>query len=307
MTTPARWVLISTDVRLPRAQTFSLAALCQVGDTISVLVGAAMVPEHAAEVTKEKQRTFETLGREYMDQRDALMSRLFSDPGAGADWLARAMAVISAFEIQMNDRVVSSGVLSGASMHSIVHAARKVDFRQACIETLHRASLSPNTRVAVLSANWSEEFIRASLENPAHGVGLDVGRVELVANSLEFEAARTTGGMRLRRCQTPNDKERLLKGLLGGADLSVYVGDSVGDVPALLGAGVGIVMGRNALLGRVLERGGVDVCDLGRLLEEAGGGDAVAASASAGRAGSRARRVLYQTDTWKDVRQILGV
>lgn len=295
-----------------RVQTFSLAARCQVGDTISVLVGAAMVPEHAAEVTitKEKQRTFETLGREYMDQRDALMSRLFSDPGAGADWLARAMAVVSAFEIQMNDRVVSSGVLRGASMHSIVHAARKVDFRQACIETLHRASLSPNTRVAVLSANWSEEFIRASLENPAHGVGLEVGRVELVANSLEFnEAARTTGGMRLRRCQTPNDKGRLLKGLLGGADLSVYVGDSVGDVPALLGADVGIVMGRNALLGRVLERGGVDVCDLGRLLEEAGGGDPVreAASTSAGRAGSRSRRVLYQTDTWKDVRRILGV
>lgn len=305
---------------------------CTVGDTISHLVGSAMVPSvHGAGVVEEKERVYARLLRDYMTERNELVERLFSDDlrYQQQGWLEMFLDRLSHFETRRNDVVVASKILQGATMETISEAASKVVFREACVETLRRMMMSQGSRVAVLSANWSEEFIRASLEKE----GLDARKLTVVANSLEFEVADfendievesrvaidsegrsslssgvATGGMRVRRCQTPNDKDRLLKDLVMGQGgessecLSVFVGDSVGDVRGLLGAGVenhvGIMMGRNALLGRVLERSGVDVRDLGEegVFEEVGW-----------RLAAEGGRPVFRTDSWEDVMRILGL
>lgn len=308
---------------------------CTLGDTISHLVSAtkALQPAHVAE---EKDRTYAMLFREYMEERKELIDRLFdvtvevprtSMPGVPEDddgddgddgdircpkraWLAMFLHELSCFETRRNDVVLASGILHGATIESIAGAAQNVVFRDACIETLHRASVSVGTSVVVLSANWSEEFIRAALSNH-HGAcgGFDAARVEVVANALEFDAGVTTGGMRVRRCQTPNDKHRLLRGLVfdghgqHAQHPSVYVGDSVGDVPALLSANVGIVMGRNALLERVLERGGVQI----RSIDEIPGGTDGVEEWGMGTTGAGRPSVVWQTSSWEDVRCALGL
>ena len=300
---------------------------CTVGDTISHLVSAtkALQPAHVAE---EKDRMYAMLFRQYMEERSELVDRLFdvsveaprrSMPGVSEDgdtdcpkraWLGMFLEELSRFETRRNDVVLMSGILHGATMESIAHASQHVVFREACLETLHRASVSAGTSVVVLSANWSEEFIRAALSNH-HGAcgGFDAGRLEVVANALEFDAGVTTGGMRIRQCQTPNDKHRLLRGLVfdrRGQNVqhpSVFVGDSIGDVPALLSASLGIVMGRNTLLERVLERGGVQIRNINELPDGPGG----AAEWGLGSTSAARELVVWQTTSWEAVKYALGL
>jgi len=300
---------------------------CTVGDTISHLVSAtkSLQPAH---VLEEKDRTYQELFRQYMEERNELVDRLFrvkdmasctSAAGLSEDqddecprraWLDMFLHELSCFETRRNDVVLASGILHGATMESIARASQNVVFREACLETLHSASVAAGTSVVVLSANWSEEFIRAALSNH-HGAcgGFDTGKVEVVANALEFDAGITTGGMRIRQCQTPNDKHRLLRALVfdeRGQNVehpSVFVGDSVGDVPALLAASLGIVMGRNSLLERVLARGGVQIRNIDEFRDWSGGApDWGTGAARAGRG-----RVVWQTTSWEAVKCALGL
>ena len=302
---------------------------CTHGDTIGHLVSSTKVlqPAHLA---AEKDLAYASLLRQYIEERNELVDRLFrvTDvvassppmPGVSDDedrggpddacpkraWLDMFLHEISCFETRRNDVVVTSGILHGATMESIAHASQKVVFRESCLETLHRASVSAGTSVVVLSANWSEEFIRAALSNH-HGScgGFDAGRVEVVANALEFDAGVTTGGMRVRQCQTPNDKHRLLRALLLDQHPSnVYIGDSVGDVRALLSASLGIVMGQNALLERVLARGGVQIRSIDELRDEEWGDTPAWGAVTTG---ARRERVVWQTTSWEAVKCALGL
>ena len=296
---------------------------CTEGDTISHLVSATRVLQ-PAQVVEDKERTYKTLLREYIEERNELVDRLFNvdsvnlatskampgSQGVGAcpkrAWLEMFLHELSCFETRRNDVVLASGILHGATMETIARASQNVVFRDACLETLHQASTSAGTSVTVLSANWSEEFIRAALSNH-HGAfgGFDADNVEIIANSLEFDAGMTTGGMRVRQCQTPNDKDRLLRELVGGWQQSVYVGDSVGDVPALLGSTAGIVMGNNVLLERVLERGGVETRDIEALCEDLKDWEGLGGE-NGGRE-PREHRVVYRTSSWEAIQVALGL
>lgn len=271
---------------------------CTVGDTIGHVVSATMAAQSPA-LVERKESLYKRLAREYLRERDELLDRLMdmqSSDTRGAAWLDEFLGHMSDFEVRRNDAVVESKLLHGATMESIVEASKRVVFREKCLETLHWATSSTQTSVAILSANWSTEFIRAAFEGHGAARDLDVGGISFIANSLEFDDTDnvTTGNMAIRICQTPNDKDRLLREVVGGGpyETSVYVGDSVGDVPALLGAHVGIVMGNNELLRRVLDRGEVQVQRVGRLSE--GGG------------ASRETRTVYQADSWEEVMRALG-
>jgi 2-hydroxy-3-keto-5-methylthiopentenyl-1-phosphate phosphatase len=271
---------------------------CTVGDTISHIVSATMASKPPL-VVRGKEALYQKLLKEYIEERESLMTNIMGEESceslnsSSRAWLTAFLDSMSEFEIRRNDAVLESKLLHGASRQSLIDASKMVTFRQGCVETLRRASSDDGRmNVAVLSANWSAEFIRAAFERN----GLSLENLSIISNSLEFDSTdSTTGALAVRICQSPNDKDRLLRALSGPYEKTVYVGDSVGDIPALLGAHVGIVIGYNELLRRVLERGGVEVRDIGDLMSR----------------GTRwwehdeASPVVYCTNSWEDIRCIL--
>lgn len=239
---------------------------CTVGDTISHLVSSTMRRLGGDCVDEEKSSLYEQLAREYISKRKHLMDDLLL-PSAreieGDSWLETFLDGTSAFDVERNSKALDSKLLAGASMNSIRQAARSVEFRPGCIETLSQA-LDNGMHVAIVSVHWSSEFIQCAFEHdgrvPTHRTAnFEDASVLLVGNSLEFDQGRTTGVLQHTLCQSATDKRAIMRNLNRSYRSSIYVGDSITDIGPLLEASVGIIMGDDALLRQVLEYAGVTV------------------------------------------------
>ncbi|KAK3903243.1 hypothetical protein C8A05DRAFT_14785 [Staphylotrichum tortipilum] len=126
--------------------------------------------------------------------------------------------------------------------------------------------------VAVVSVNWSGEFIRGVVEA---GCGQDEGEKEvietLVSNSIAWPGGYVRGPRELgtEPLVTAGDKLRAMQSLttarLGEGDKVVYFGDSTTDLACLVAADLGVVMADDAesKLLKTLERIGFDVPHVG--------------------------------------------
>ena len=118
--------------------------------------------------------------------------------------------------------------------------------------------------VAVVSVNWSGEFIRGVV-----GVGCEEdaqGVVEtVVSNSIAWPGGRIQGPSELgtEPLVTAGDKLRAMESLTArlGEEKVVYLGDSTTDLACLVAADLGVVMADDAesKLLRALKRIGFDV------------------------------------------------
>lgn len=86
------------------------------------------------------------------------------------------------------------------------------------------------------------------------------------ANEFTFEGSISTGEI-VKKVESPIDKVRAFKDILaiGGKDrknLTIYIGDSVGDLLCLLEADIGIVVGSSSSLRRVGTQFGVSFIPL---------------------------------------------
>lgn len=91
-------------------------------------------------------------------------------------------------------------------------------------------------------------------------------QVTIHANEFAFEEAVSTGDL-VRRVESPLDKVHAFRKVLEnyGNDrnnLTVYIGDSIGDLLCLLEADIGIVIGSSASLRRLATRFGVSFVPL---------------------------------------------
>lgn len=91
-------------------------------------------------------------------------------------------------------------------------------------------------------------------------------QVTIHANEFAFEEAVSTGDL-VRRVESPLDKVNAFRKILEnyGNDrnnLTVYIGDSIGDLLCLLEADIGIVIGSSASLRRLATRFGVSFVPL---------------------------------------------
>lgn len=281
---------------------------CTVGDTISLVVSATMSDAGGDGLAERKRQLYKFLGEEYVTKKNALMDALLPPVEAvGTNtqscttnqeaWFEDFLHHLSAFDKERNNAVFQSTLLSGASIESLKLASSQVEFRPHCIDTLLSA-LDAGMEVAIVSVNWSSEFIRSAFAHDGrlsihmyddHGVD-DKHRdrpssVLLVANSLEFETERTTGLLRHRSCETALDKREILRRLNRFGRSTIYVGDSITDVGSLLEASLGIVMGDDAALKRVLHRVGVNLVPLDTYDAERSNQD----------------RLLYYTDSWREI------
>ena len=310
-----------TDAPLPapRALVVDFDETLTLRDTTPAIIAAVTAAaaaasgseDAAAELQSGRAAMTAALVRLYMVERAALFDDCFGEvkkptcpPSFSPPALGGFTARLSAFDRAANGRAVEAGILAGApGVEAALRAAaseavKEGLFRPGGVAAL-RAALASSTPVAVLSVSWSTTFVVAALE--AAGVPAVAATeweaplkaapaVRVFANDLATAVDGSSTGALLPRCQCAEDKENLFRTLAGPSSdttaPSIYVGDAASDLPALLAADVGLVIGASPSLARAVAGVGGEFHPL-------------AAIPSSGR--PPAPGTLYTTDDWAEV------
>lgn len=298
---------------------------CTAQDTTSMIARAAV---HAAAAraadpaaAAEGEARLQWLVQNYLARRGALLDEILPFPSEDEAeefdmaWLGDFLDRLSDFDREMNGVVVDSGILAGVKRGALTETGARVGMRPGCLATLRRA-VDAGVPTAVVSVNWSGEMVAAALAQQGlpvvmagggggtrAGVGgapPPPGAVAVYANELEYFGDASTGAIK-RRCECAADKGRIFEDLLLGlaaegqaaeGGVSVYVGDSMTDIPALISADVGMLLGSNALVRQVAAAAGVPLRPLPAYPVDP-------AAAGAGDAGDVP--VMYEAASWAEI------
>lgn len=218
------------------------------------------------------------------------------DDSFGArDTLARQtdyLASIDAVERASVARVEEGGLFDGVTATEIEERARSVRFRtgweQVAEYLRDREGQGSGSGVEshIISVGWSARFIRAALAQPPSSLPPSIPR-SVHANEVEMDTAGKGTG-RLTKSITEPDRAQgqspeghggirtgihkreemraIVRDYLqrGGTGKTVYVGDSNTDLPCLLEADVGLLIGGSESARKTCERVGVVVLEGGQ-------------------------------------------
>eukprot|EP00850_Spirogloea_muscicola_P003998 SM000016S01986 [mRNA] locus=s16:1007497:1013773:- [translate_table: standard] len=236
-------------------------------------------------------------------------------PYVSRDGLRSFLEGLSTFEVLSNKRIENSQILSNISLDRVKARGLEVTLKPNCTVLLKKL-LDISVEVHIMSVCWSRSFIASAL-SAALFKGTTV-YPSIHANELVFASdGRSTGSLDWY-LQSPLDKERLMirtltckaskgeeqsmqPGEVAGhhRPWSVFVGDSTTDLLALLHTDVGIVVGDNATLSRVLSRFGIRLYPLllasvESKVNELGGADS-----------TLIRPRLYKAQGWEELQAFL--
>jgi len=198
---------------------------------------------------------------------------------------------MAGFDIESLKPVVEGGFLKGLARADL-EVGHKVELQAGSMVTLCTA-VERHCELHVLSVNWSKDLIRSTLAShlsklsPLGTVEKELGlsSSHLHSPDLIFKNGLSTGALS-GPPSTSIDKLEIMRALREQSPgTSVYVGDSVTDLLALLEADVGIVVGTSATLMKVALAYNVQLRPL------------VGALASP----SRTKGVLYTAASWYDI------
>ncbi|KAF8394222.1 hypothetical protein HHK36_020429 [Tetracentron sinense] len=165
--------------------------------------------------------------------------------------LCKAIEQVSDFEKRANSRVTESGVLKGLNVEDIKRAGEHLILQDGCTGFFQKIVKNKklNADVHILSYCWCGDLIRSAFSSG----GLDVLNVH--TNEFTYEESISTGEI-VKKVESPIDKVQAFKDILNncsndGKHLTVYIGDSMGDLLCLLEADVGIVIGSSSSLRRL--------------------------------------------------------
>ncbi|XP_073007991.1 bifunctional TH2 protein, mitochondrial-like isoform X2 [Typha latifolia] len=217
--------------------------------------------------SSDMKNSWDILSRHYTEEYEQCMeSLLLSEEAKEFDYesLFKSLQLLSDFEKKANSRVVESGVLKGMNLDDIKRAGERMALQDGCkkfFQALINLKEKMNVDLHILSYCWCADLIRSAFSS----VGcLD----DLIIHSNEFayEEAVSTGEI-VRKMESPLDKVQKFKSIISsngssGKNLSIYIGDSVGDLLCLLEADIGIVVGSSTSLRRVGKHFGVSFVPL---------------------------------------------
>ncbi|CAK9190324.1 unnamed protein product [Sphagnum troendelagicum] len=240
---------------------------CTVADSSSILADLT-VKIAASSNTKNAtslQQQWDELVKEYLEEYEEVLSEALTLTGGSSTYkeneLHELLEKMSMFEQTANEKVVKAGVLQGLSTADIQEVAKLMPLRPGCAHLLQRLRQEEtHIDVQILSVCWSSTFIKGVFDN----CGVEIPRI--CANELSVTGSVSDGDI-MRSVETALDKEQffdqILRGLstksesttprLVGDSRAVYIGDSVTDLPCLLRADIGIVIGKSATLDRVAD------------------------------------------------------
>ncbi|KAG6409398.1 hypothetical protein SASPL_127437 [Salvia splendens] len=211
------------------------------------------------------RNTWGELSKDYTEEYEQCIdSILHSDKEDKFNYLGLRAALenLSDFEKKANLRVIESGVLKGINADDIKRAGGRLILQDGCTNFFQHAVRNEklNKNINILSYCWCADLIRSAFSS----VGLEDGTIH--ANELVYEDSVSTGEI-VKKIESPVDKVQVFTKILQNScndkkTVTIYIGDSVGDLLCLLEADVGIVIGSSASLRRVGNHFGVSFVPL---------------------------------------------
>ncbi|CAN8275486.1 unnamed protein product [Cochlearia groenlandica] len=219
-------------------------------------------------LSAELKNTWSLLSKQYTEHYEECIENILNKEKADKfdyEGLCKALEQLSEFEKNANNRVIESGVLKGLNLEDIKRAGERLILQDGCINVFKKILKTENldAKLHVLSYCWCGDLIRAAFS--ARGVDA----VEVHANEFTFEESISTGEIE-RRVESPTDKAKQFRSILQNKKeddakkslMTVYIGDSVGDLLCLLEADIGIVVSSSSSLRRVGSHFGVSFVPL---------------------------------------------
>nr|GME12885.1 probable aminopyrimidine aminohydrolase, mitochondrial [Ipomoea batatas] len=206
------------------------------------------------------RNTWGVLSKHYIEEYDqCIENMLVTEKAEKFDYegLRKALEQLSDLEKRENLRVIESRVLKGLDLEDIKRAGELMILQDGC--TSFFQSIITNEKldanINVLSYCWCADLIRSAFSSR----GLDALKVH--ANEFRYEESLSTGEI-ITKVESPIDKLQVFNKILdsrgnGKKKLTVYIGDSIGDVLCLLEADVGILIGSSPSLKRLGDHFGI--------------------------------------------------
>ncbi|KAF9661103.1 hypothetical protein SADUNF_Sadunf19G0032900 [Salix dunnii] len=248
---------------------------CTVVDSSAILAEIAIVTAPKSDVVQPEtqivrmssadlRNTWGLLSGQYTEEYEQCIESIM--PSAKVEFnyeaLCKALEQLSDFEKRANSRVIDSEVLKGLNLEDVKRAGERLILQDGCTDFFQKIVKNENlnTNVHVLSYCWCGDLIRSAFSSG----GLDV--LNIHANELIFEESISTGEI-VNKVESPMDKAQAFNDILKNysddrKNLTVYIGDSVGDLLCLLQADIGIVVGSSASLRSVGSQFGVSFVPL---------------------------------------------
>ncbi|CAK7341205.1 unnamed protein product [Dovyalis caffra] len=248
---------------------------CTVVDSSAILAEIAIVTAPKSDVVQPEtqiarmssadlRNTWDLLSGQYTEEYEQCIESIMPSEKVEFNYeaLCKALEQLSDFERRANFRVIESGVLKGLNLEDVKRAGERLILQDGCICFFRKIAKNENfnTKVHVLSYCWCGDLIRSAFSSG----GLDV--LNIHANELIFNESISTGEI-VNKVESPMDKAKAFNDILKNyssdrKNLTLYIGDSVGDLLCLLQADIGIVVGSSASLRRVGSHFGVSFVPL---------------------------------------------
>lgn len=284
---------------------------CTVVDSCTVLADIAMVaspspgqiqPESQSQITRmpmtELRDTWEALSKQYAEEFENIMDRMLVNQKVEKfdyEGLRKALEQLSEFEKRANMRVIESGILKGLNLEEIKRAGEHVVFQEGCMDFFQSITKNENldVNIHVLSYCWCGDLIRSAFSSGG------IENFQLHANEFIYEGLVSTGDI-MKKVESPIDKLEAFNDIMKQHEkksLTVYIGDSVGDLLCLLEADIGIVIGSSSSLRKVGTHFGVSFIPLytGLVMKQR---DHVQGS---GFSWNKLSGVLYTVSSWDEI------
>lgn len=252
----------------------------------------------------DMRNSWNALSRQYTEEYEQCIESLLPKEEAKTfnyEALYNGLKQLTSFEKQANSRVVESGMLSGMNIEEIKRAGERLILLDGCTDFFQKVvkrKKELNVDLHVLSYCWCADLIRSAFSS----VGC-LDELSIRSNEFKYENSISTGEIS-GNIESPMDKLEAFKDILSnsGKHLSVYIGDSVGDLLCLIEADVGIVVGSSASLRTVGKRFGVSFVPLfpGLVNKQRQLAGAADSSSWKGMSG-----VLYTVSSWSEIQAFL--
>ena len=240
---------------------FDFDGTCTQKDTTSLLYKATNKYRTSTEAEKKQlDAHWSELGNMYWDGHQDVVARslsVYGTPSSSAyneKELRSFLQEVYNYDITMMKEIEASKLLKGISKESIKEAAQEVKLNLGCLNVLNHVNLP----LHLISVNWCQDLIHAKLGHLRH--------LNIFGNNLPLEGELSSGNLG-KNLTSAFDKEKIFQDLIqntsGRSDgISVFVGDSITDLLALLKSDVGIVIGKSQTVRKVAKSFGIKLLPL---------------------------------------------
>ncbi|KAF5763532.1 putative HAD superfamily protein [Helianthus annuus] len=185
--------------------------------------------------------TCEVLKREYTKEYERCIENMLTNQKVEEfDYEGLKMALEQEFERRANKKVIESNVLKGLNLEDIRRAGEHLILHDGCMSFFQSITNNQhlNVNAHVLSYCWCADLIPSSFSSGG------IPTMNVHANEFLYENSLYTSKI-IKKIETPIDKLQAFTNILKNSDesdktnLTIYIGDSVGDLLCLLEADIG--------------------------------------------------------------------